>query len=84
MQSGRYKWGKRGATLVSKTHNISRDKKGFCLLTIAMTPKSHHLLETFLLKDTYISSDLTIPWQNKNNTNEKDKNTIQRALMASL
>lgn len=76
LQKGRYKWGKRGATLFSKTHNISRDKKGFCLPTIAMTPKSHNLLETFLLKDPYTSSDLAIHWQSKNNTNGKDKNTI--------
>lgn len=60
--------------LFSKTHNISRDKKGFCLLTIAMTPKSHHLPETFLLKDTYISSDLAIPWQNENNTKGQEHN----------
>lgn len=43
-------------SLVSQ--DISRDKGGLGLLTLAMSPKSHYLLETLLLKDTYISCDL--------------------------
>lgn len=54
------KWGKWEATLFSKPTTSPGTKKSFPLLTTAMTPKSHHLLETFLLKDTHISSDLVI------------------------